>query len=101
MSESGDLELLLLRDCLGGERVAELQMPRAVELADLDRVAGVVTRVVLHSLPRPFFKLDVPGHYLITGVVGDRRLRVTVRLALRNSAAEAAVAVARAMLGST
>ena len=92
------IQVLLRRDCLGGERIVELQLPRAVLLADLDAVLGVATRVILSELPRPFYKLDAPGRYLVTGILGDPRVRVTVRLALRDSAEQTAVAIGQAML---
>lgn len=97
MAES-EVRVLVLRDCLGGERVVELMLPRAVELGDLDRVEGVTSRVLLADLPRPFFKLDAPGRYLVSGILGDARVRVTVRLALRDGAVPTALAVAQAML---
>lgn len=97
---ASDVETLvtLQRDCLGGERIVELELPRPVRLADLDAVEGVRTRVVLSTLPRPFYKLDAPGRYLVTGILGDRRVRVTVRLALRDAATPTALEVAAQML---
>ncbi len=95
------MKVLVQKDCLGGERVVELELDRALLLTDLDRLEGVETRVVLDHLPRPFFKLDVPTRYLVTGIVGDRRLRVTVRLALREAAVPTALAVAASLLGAS
>ncbi len=93
-----DVSVLVQRDCLGGDRIVELKLPRAVALPDLDRVDGVVTRVVLSELPRPFFKLDVPGRFLLTGIIGDPRIRVTVRLSVRDRAVPTAIDVARSLL---
>ena len=84
------MEVVLTRDCLGGDRIVELQLPRGVALADLDRVEGVTSRTVLAELPRPFFRLDVPGAFLLTGIVGEPRVRFTVRLAARERAVELA-----------
>ncbi len=94
-----EIAVLVQKDCLGGERIVELRLPRAVGLADLDAVEGVATRIVLENLPRPFFKLDAPGRYLVTGIVGDDRIRVTVRLALRDAAVPTALEVGRRMSG--
>ncbi|MEW5850607.1 MAG: hypothetical protein AB2A00_17610 [Myxococcota bacterium] len=92
--------LLVQRDCLGGERVVELQLPRPVRLEDLDVVEGVVHREVLTSLPRPFFRLDVPGRFLLTGIVSDPRLRFTVRMAARERAVELALETAQRMVAT-
>ncbi len=81
----------VLRDCLGGDRIVEVELPRPVLLGDLDRVRGVGRREVLSSLPRAFFRLDVPGRFLLTGIVGDPRVRFTVRLAMRERATEVAL----------
>jgi hypothetical protein len=90
----------LSKDCLGGDRVVDVELPRVVEAADLDRVDGVGTRTVLVSLPRPFFRLDVPGRFLLTGIVGEARVRFTVRRALRESAVDVALGASHRMLGA-
>lgn len=94
------IELLLTRDCLGGERIVEVRLPRGVEVSDLDRIEGVNSRVVLSHLPRPFFRIDVPGRFLVTGIVTDPRVRFTVRMAVRAQAVELALAAADRMLGA-
>jgi hypothetical protein len=95
---SYEVEVLVTRDCLGGDRIVELRLQRPVQESDLDRVNGVTERVVLHQLPRPFFRLDVPGKFLLTGIVGDPRLRFTVRLAVRDDAVGMVTDVARRMI---
>lgn len=92
--------VLVQRDCLGGERVVELLLPRPVTMEDLERVEGVARREVLTQLPRPFFRLDVPGRFLLTGIVGDALLRFTVRLAARETALELASRTAQRMVAA-
>ena len=94
-----ELRLIVQRDCIGGERIIDIEFPRGIERENLDRVEGVGTRVVLEDLPQPLFRLDVPGRFLISGVLSARRVRFTVRMALRDAAAEVALAEARNMLG--
>ncbi|MEC7524155.1 MAG: hypothetical protein VYE22_30015 [Myxococcota bacterium] len=88
------MKVLVQRDCLGGERIVEIELPRPVRLEDLDRIEGVETRTVLAHLPRPFFRLDVPGRFLLTGIVSDPRVRFTVRMAVRDRALELALEAA-------
>jgi len=92
------MQVLIQRDCLGGDRLIEVQLPRAVALLDLDRVEGCTQRTVLSSLPRPFFRLDVPGSFSLSGIIGERRLRFTVRLAVRERATELALATCEHMM---
>lgn len=92
------MKVLLQRDCLGGERVVEIELPRPVRLEDLDRVEGVDSRTVLTHLPRPFFRLDVPGRFLLTGIVEDPKVRFTVRMAVRDEALALALAAAERMI---
>ena len=92
------MEVLVQKDCLGGERKIEVRLPRAVELPDLDRVEGCEQRTVLHSLPRPFFRLDVPGSFSLSGIIGEPRVRFTVRLAVRERAVELALAACERMM---
>lgn len=90
-------QVVVKRDCFGGERIVEIRMPAAVTLEALDRIAGA--RTVLSQLPRPFFRIDVPGHYLVSGILGDTLVRFTVRLAIRDDAVEHALAGARRLAG--
>lgn len=95
-----DIELLVQRDCLGGERVIEVRLPEPVQELWLSQIEGGATPVILRSAPRPFFRVDVPGSYLLSGVVGDRRVRYTVRVARRNEARALATAGARNLVGN-
>lgn len=88
-----------LRDCLGGDAIVEVTLPRGLQASDIERVEGAATRVVLADLPRPFFRIDVPGRYLITGILSEARVRFTVRRALSDRASQVALEAAREMLG--
>jgi hypothetical protein len=96
----GELVAARLRDCLGGDSIVEVTLPRTLQASDIERVEGAVTRVVLADLPRPFFRVDVPGRYLITGILSEARVRFTVRRALRDCAERVALDGARQLLGS-
>lgn len=96
---SDGISVLVHRDCLGGERIVEVMLPRGMQLEDLDRLQLEGRREVLDHLPRPFVRYDVPGHFLITGIVSDPRVRFTVRLALRDRAVEVALEASRKMMG--
>lgn len=92
------MKVLLQRDCLGGERVVEIELPRPVALGDLDRLENVTRREVLDHLPRPFFRIDVAGQFLLTGILFSPHVRFTVRLARRESAREVAIAAAKRLV---
>ena len=77
-----------MRDCLGGDRIVEVIFPRGVTEHDLERLQGVKSRQILHQLPRPFFRLDVPGSFLVSGILSERRVRFTVRLSVRDRAVD-------------
>lgn len=91
MSAAEDLEIVIQRDCLGGERVVELLLPRAPVEEDLGALVGASSVQILRTAPRRFFRVDVPGKYLVTGILSDRRVRFTVRLAQREHALELAM----------
>ncbi len=88
------------RDCFGGDVLIDVTLPRGVERADLDRVAGAVSREVLDGFPRPFFRIDVPGRFLLTGLLLTTSVRVTVRQVHRNRAADLAQEAARELMGT-
>lgn len=92
---SPDPEVVLMRDCLGGERVVEIELADGLRRDALERLDGSGTLMVLDSLPKPFARYDRPGFFLLTGIVGERRVRFTMRLAHRDRAEETALAVAR------
>ena len=92
------MRVLLQRDCLGGERIVDIELPRPVQVADLDRIEGYTTRTVLEKLPRPLFRVEVPGRFLVSGVIGDARVRFTVRLVVREQAQQLALEAAEKML---
>lgn len=94
------MRIALTKDCLGGERIVDIILPRGVRTEDLDRIRGAARKLVLEHLPRPLFRIEVPGRYLVSGAVGDARVRFTVRLALRDEATDAAQTEARHMIGS-
>ncbi len=89
-----------LRDCLGGDAIVEVTLPRGLQASDIERIEGAATRIVLADLPRPFFRVDVPGRYLITGILSEARVRFTVRRALSDCAERVALDGAREMMGS-
>lgn len=96
-----EIEVLVQRDCLGGERVIEVRLPTPVSEAALASIEGGGDPVILRSAPRPFFRVDVPGAFLVSGIVGDTRVRYTVRLARRVEAREIAVGSARRLAQSS
>ena len=92
------MRVLLQRDCLGGERIVDVELPRPVRQADLPLLDGIKVTVLDH-LPRPLFRVEVPGRYLVSGVIGELRVRFTVRLAVRDRAEALALEGARSMVG--
>ena len=88
----------VMRDCLGGERVVEIDLSQSLTRAAVERLAAQTEGAVLllmDDLPRPFVRMDVPGAYLLTGVLGAERVRFTMRLAVVASAEETVLAVAQ------
>ena len=74
-----NLEVLMVTDCFGDKRIVEVFLPQTILLSHLDKLSGVKTKTILQDLPRPFFRIDCPGRYLLTGIIGDRKLRFTLR----------------------
>lgn len=94
-----ELRVVLRKDCAGGEKIVDMELPRGVTEADLDRLRGVRSRQVLTSFPVPLFRVDCEGRFLLSGVLNDKRVRFTVR---RNAAERSdviAIAGARELLG--
>jgi len=87
------------RDCFGGEVLIEVTLPRGIERADLERVRGAASLEVLDGFPRPFFRIDVPGRFLLTGLLLTTSVRVTVRQVHRDRAFEVAQEAARELMG--
>lgn len=90
-------QVLVKRDCFGGERIVEVRLGGPVHADVLDRLGGQKT--VLAQLARPFYRVDVPGKYLVSGILGDSVVRFTVRLAVRDQAVELALDGARTLAG--
>lgn len=73
------LEIVIVSDCFGDRRIVEVFLPENITGINLDRLSGVQQKTILHDLPRPFFRIDCPGKFLLTGIIGDRKLRFTLR----------------------
>ncbi len=93
---TGHPEVVLMRDCLGGDRVVEIELAEGLRREPLERLSATEGALqVFDSLPRPFARYDRPGFFLLTGILGERRVRFTMRLAHRENAKETALDVAR------
>lgn len=91
----------LRKDCLGGEKIVDVDFGEPLAMAHLDEVSSAysdVQRTILVDLPRPFFRVDVHGRFLLTGILGDASARFTVRRHLDEDASEVAIAAARTMM---
>lgn len=65
--------------CLDGSHVREFVLDAPLARADIVRlVQPGEAFVFLETLPKPFFKIEQPGHYIVKGVQGNRTLRVTL-----------------------
>lgn len=94
------MRVLLRKDCLGGEKIVDIELPRPVAAADLDRLRDVRSRQVFESFPKPFFRVDVEKRFLLTGVLGEAQVRFTVRVNIAQAADEVALAGAHELLGA-
>jgi hypothetical protein len=83
---SEELQIVVQRDCLGGERIVEVLLPRPVDEAGYRRLGQLGAAVLFSALPRPFFRVEVAGAYQASGVLGERRVRFTVRVTARERA---------------
>ena len=70
---------ILLHSLLEGNSIVEVLLPEGLTVEDLDRLSGVESKTILQDLPRPFFRIDCPGRFLLTGIVGNPKLRFTMR----------------------
>lgn len=93
------MRVVLRKDCLGGEKVVDIELPRPVAAEDLDRFSGVRIKQIFSSFPKPFFRLDVTHRFLVTGVIGESIVRFTVRQSVADAADEVARAGAAELLG--
>ena len=75
-----------------------MELPRPVQRDDVRRLEARGQFHILEDLPRPFYRLDVPGEFLLTGIVSSARIRVTVRLAQRERALAIATEIANALV---
>lgn len=89
-----------LRDCLGGDRIIEVTLPRALAAADIEALSSDHALTFLRDLPKPFFRADLRGGYSMSGIVSERTIQVTVRLARRGEAEVLAQDAARRLLGA-
>lgn len=94
------MRVVLRKDCLGGDKIVDIELPRAVDAADLDRLTDVRSRQVFTSFPKPFFRVDVERRFLLTGVLGEALVRFTVRHSLAEAADQVALAGAHALIGA-
>lgn len=97
----GGVELRAVADCFGDHRVVEVSLPRGVRAEDLERVTCAGTRTVLKGLPRPLFRLDCGGAFLLTGIVGDARVRFTLRRAAVSRAEQVVARAVAELLGAS
>jgi hypothetical protein len=94
------MRVVLTKDCHGGEKIVDIELPRPVAAADLDRFARTRIKQVFTTFPKPFFRLDIEGRFLLTGVLGEQVVRFTVRYSVASRADEVAIEGARELLGS-
>lgn len=82
------LDIVMMIDCFGDHRIVEVTLPDPVPLEALQRLTGVGQQTVLRNLPKPFFRIDCPGRFLLTGIVGTSKVRFTLRQAALENARE-------------
>ena len=85
------LDIVMMIDCFGDHRIVEVTLPDSVPLEALQRLTGVGQRTILMDLPKPFFRIDCPGRFLLTGIVGTPKVRFTLRQAALEHAREIVV----------
>ena len=66
-------------DCFRDPRITVYSLPRALTRLDLTLLRPFGRVHVFDRFTRPFFHMDVPSLFIITGVVGDREIRVTFK----------------------
>ena len=93
------MRVVLTKDCHGGEKIVDIELPRPVTARDLERFVQPRIRQVFTTFPKPFFRLDVAGRFLLTGVLGEMTVRFTVRYNVAARADEVAIAGAKELLG--
>lgn len=80
-----NLNITLITDCFGEHRIVEVFLPRSIAISDLEKLPNVSSKTILQDLPRPFFRVDCPGKFLLTGIIGDGKLRFTLRRAVAST----------------
>ena len=83
-----NLDISMVTDCFGDKRIIEVVLSQGVLIPDLDKLSNVGNKTILEDLPRPFFRIDCPGKYLLTGIIGDRKLRFTLRRVVADKSRE-------------
>ena len=93
-----NLDLVMVVDCFGDHRIVEVNLPQSMALVNLKRLTNVERQTILHDLPRPFFRIDCPGRFLLTGIIGDPKVRFTLRQATLAKAREMVTQAIRELL---
>jgi len=93
------VELSMVIDCFGDRAIVEVTLPEAIALTHLEQLSGISQQTILRDLPRPFFRIDCAGRFLLTGIVGDPKVRFTLRKAVIPQACDIVSHAVRELLG--
>ena len=68
----------LLEDCLDKTIVKELHLSEPIDEPLMRRLAVEAKLQYFPDFPKPYFRIDRSGHYVIQGSVGNSHFRITI-----------------------
>ncbi|MBI5512033.1 MAG: hypothetical protein HY903_25015 [Deltaproteobacteria bacterium] len=80
------LEIRALEDCFDGSFAKEIRVDPPVDEATMRRLATEAQLSYYPEFPRPYFRIEKWGFYVIQGVVGNATFRVTFARSAVNAA---------------
>jgi hypothetical protein len=68
-----------LKDCFGEETMISYSLPKPADDQFLEIIGRLYSVELFQEFPRPFFRCNVQGHFLLTGVIGLDKIKITFR----------------------
>jgi hypothetical protein len=68
-----------LKDCFGEETMISYSLSKPADNLFVENIRKLFPVELFREFPRPFFRCSVPGHFLLTGVIGLDKIKITFR----------------------
>jgi hypothetical protein len=68
-----------LKDCFGEETMISYCLSKPADSLFVENIRKLFPIELFQEFPRPFFRSNVSGHFLLTGVIGLDKVKITFR----------------------